>query len=447
MSEPDPDSNPALGRDWLCDAWEHELDDRLRDVLTRRATGETLADIGSRHGVTREAVRQLQIKAEKRLTLAQEWAAADLPDKICAATEDVLALPERQLASLVATTATTALRALVRKLGFVHPKIHSVGLAGWWTHDPARFDERILDLIALAPATQDEMLNAIHELGFPTDMAIEQLLAAPESPLVRHEIGWVRRQHVARDLALLWLRSEGEPRRVADIAATMQTSEHAAREAMRRDERFAQVRPEGTWALADWRTAGADNRYSSAVEAVVEVLSEQGPMTFDQLRAETQKRYPVSTWRVTQCLSNNAIGLTADGRYDLVERGASPIEDAEPTRPPTMELSGNLIGVFLSVDREVLRGSSIPVHRWLTWYLGLRTAPTERCFPFDAETGSVCVRRGTSNSTVSSLRVAVLALNLVDGCKIVLLLRLDPDGASIRHACGAGSCPAAGTLG
>lgn len=57
---------------------------------------------------------------------------------------------------------------------------------------------------------------------------------------------------------------------------------------MRRDPSFAQVRPEKTWALSDWPLPGTDSKYATAVDGVVEVLREHGPMTLDQLRTETR---------------------------------------------------------------------------------------------------------------------------------------------------------------
>ena len=147
---------------------------------------------------------------------------------------------------------------------------------------------------------------------------------------------------------------------------------------MRRDPRFAQRRPEGTWVLSEWKTNTIIRYYANAVDAVVEVLEELGPLTLDQLSSETIQRYPVSAWRITQCLSSNQIGLTQDGRYDLTERGAIPIEESEPRKPDNIAESGSVVGVRLPVTHDVMRGSGIGVNRWLTWRLGLRHAPSKR---------------------------------------------------------------------
>ena len=255
-------------------------------------------------------------------------------------------------------------------------------------------------------------------------------------------IGWIRRARAGRDLAYLWLREQGEPRAATDIAAITGTSEHAIRETMRRDDDFAQVRPEGTWALADWRLPGANNRYSSAVDVVVEVLQEQGALDLEQLRTETQRRYPVSSWRITQCLSSDLIGLTSSGLYDLVERGAIPIEDSEPKQPKSIQVRGNVVGIELNVDREMLRGSGIGVSRWLTWYLGLRTAPSTKYFAFVDQPGDLTVKRASSSSQLSSLRTIVQEMDLADGCKVAVVLNLQVASAAVRHTCSDGACPA-----
>lgn len=97
----------------------------------------------------------------------------------------------------------------------------------------------------------------------------------------------------------------------------------------------------------------------------------------------------------------------------------------------------------MTVDGDLLRGSGLAVHRWLAWYLGLRTAPSERHFPWENGSGEVIIRRRTSSASVSTLRTMVLSLGLIEGCKIALLIKLNPDSASLRHQCHPDTCPAA----
>ncbi|TWH01724.1 hypothetical protein L615_001600000160 [Nocardioides sp. J9] len=145
---------------------------------------------------------------------------------------------------------------------------------------------------------------------------------------------------------------------------------------------------------------------------------------------------------MNQCLSSNLIGLNPAGLYDLAERGAVPVEDTEPKQPPTIKTSGDVVGIELVVDREILRGSGIPVNRWLTWHLGLRTAPSTRYFTFPEGHGEVRVTRMTSNAQVSSLRAVAAKFGLVEGCKFALLLNTSTDTASVRHICPQDACRA-----
>jgi hypothetical protein len=253
--------------------------------------------------------------------------------------------------------------------------------------------------------------------------------------------GWVRASSEGRDATFLWLTDTAEARPIAEISESLGFGEHALREALRRDTRFTQLRPEGTWALTDWKTAKTTRNYDNAEQAVVEVLRDLGPLTLAQLTAETIKRYPVSTWRIAQCVSSSNVGRTPLGLYDLAERGALPIEESEPRRPDNVVESGNIIGLRLPVSYDLLRGSGLAVNRWLTWRLGLRQAPSSKRFTLVELDGEIVVRRTTSTSSISTLRSAVASLGLVEGCQVAVLLRLNSATADVRHACSPGNCP------
>lgn len=427
--------------DWLENAWQ-AMPDRWHTIVERRLAGETLDRIGEELDLTRERIRQLQRKVEVTLLDAQRRNVPNLPQQIAETLADHPGVPEDRLTALLPSRASTARQALFRQLGASRPRMWSGDLTEYWTRRPAALDTMLRKLVALAPMTDVETRQAILDIGLPAALPIDDLLRRPESKLTHHELGWIRTSRSGRDLAYLWLRNQGGPRPVADIAAVTGTTEHAIRENMRRDDDFAQVRPEGTWALADWRLPGANNRYSNAVDVVVDVLRDHGPLDYEQLRTEAQQRYPVSAWRITQCLSSDVIGLTTDGLYDLAERGATPIEDTEPKQPKTIQVHGDVLGVELNVDSDILRGSGIPVNRWLTWYLGLRTAPAARYFEIVGQPGTLTVKRSTSVSQLSSLRAVALDMELVEGCKMTILFYINKETASIRHTCQIDACPA-----
>lgn len=428
-------------RGWLDDAWA-ALPERSRDILRRRLAGETLDEIGLALNLTRERVRQVQKASEGALVRAMEKRAPQLLSALHTELGDSPAVADRHIATLVDAHSTTALGCLLKTLGVSHPRTWAGALSEFWTFRPNELRQQLGRMVELAPLTHEEADQAAAELGLPEDLDWRSVLAHSNSKLAAHDLGWIRPARLTRDVAYLWLKLEGEPRPADEIAVQAGCSEHAARENMRRDPAFSQVRPEGTWALSDWRVPGSENRYSSAVDALVEVLRDLGPLPVDQLRVETQRRYPVSDWRVNQCLSSNLIGLNAAGLYDLAERGAVPVEDTEPKQPSNIKTSGDVVGIELVVDREILRGSGIPVNRWLTWHLGLRTAPSTRYFALPEGHGEVRVTRMTSNAQVSSLRAVAAEFGLVEGCKFALLLNTSTDTASVRHICPQDACGA-----
>lgn len=432
-------ANPSAS-DWLDDAWS-SLEPRSREILERRAAGETLDSIGRTLHLTRERVRQLEGKAVGQLIEAQRIGAPTLADLLDSALNRRSAVDEAEVAVLIPSRSRAARSLVLASRGVKRPTLPSGPLYTHWTLEPKALDRQFRELVGLMPLGCDEVQEAVGHVGIPDTVRHEELLRT-DYRLLQTELGWVRIGRLTRDRAYLWLKQQGAPRPAREIADAAGASEHATRENMRRSSAFAQVRPEGTWALSDWRIDGANSLYASAEEVVIEVLKELGPLNSDQLRVECMRRYPVSAWRISQCLSSSAIGRNTMGLYDLVERGALPFEDAEPRQPRHIQARGEVVGVEVPVTRDVLRGSGIAVNRWLTWYLGLRTAPSTRYFKIDDGSGELSVKRGTSNAQLSSLRSAAISLNVAEGCKLVLLLRRDSNTATIRHTCMVDVCPA-----
>ena len=432
----DPITDPVIA------AWE-TLTPRDRTVLELRLSGTTLDQVGAAIGVTRERVRQIQLRGEEALLSSLDKYLPDLRAGLREFLADHAAVAEGGLFTALGVAPSVAMSAVLRALGVSRPRTWAGDLAGWWTLRPAATDVQLRDLAAQAPFADDELAPRAAEIGIPQGLPLRELLADERSPLTPGPAGgWIRHSRAGADAAYLWLKDQAEARPSAEIASAVGGNEHALREAMRRDPRFAQRRPEGTWVLSEWKSNTAIRHYANAVDAVVEVLQELGPLTLEQLTAEAIQRYPVSTWRITQCLSSNQIGFTQDGRYDLTERGAIPIEESEPRKPDNMAESGPVVAVRLPVTYDVMRGSGIGVNRWLTWRLGLRHAPSERYFELSDLTGTITVRRRTSTSAISSLRSAAVALGVAEGCQLIVVFRTENDTADVRHTCHAGSCPA-----
>ena len=120
-SEPDDE-------DWLDKTWE-SLPARSRTVLTRRLAGETLDNVALPLDLTRERVRQLQVKAEAAIVDAQKLHAPELPGQLAELVSDQMAVPDGILLALLPAKADTARSFLLRQLGVVHPRVWAAAAA------------------------------------------------------------------------------------------------------------------------------------------------------------------------------------------------------------------------------------------------------------------------------------------------------------------------------
>jgi len=423
-------------------AWK-SLDNRGRKVLQLRYSGNTLDAVGKTIGLTRERVRQLQKQAETQFADYLTAITPGLKVRLAVIAGDRCALTDDDLAEIGYATDGTARLVALHTLGLSTVKLDGIVVNGWWTPEPDVLRKQFNELIDQAPFLEEELSARAERLKLP--VTVEALLEQVDSRILFiRNLGWVRRSRKSRDAAYLWLTTQGEPRTGAEIAAALGMKELIIRETMRRDPGFAQIRPEGNWALSQWNLPSAAMSYMSATDVVVDILRDRGPISLQELFAEARRLYPVGSWRYSQTLSDSRIGLTSSGLYDLTERGAMAIAESEPPRPGNMAESdnGRIIAVKLTVNYELLRGSGINVNRWLTWSLGLRTAPTARRFELFDPPGEVAIRRNTGTSQISSLRAAVQEMGLVDGCVVILVLRPDGNTASLKHGCMAGLCPA-----
>ncbi|MEU5017601.1 sigma factor-like helix-turn-helix DNA-binding protein [Streptomyces angustmyceticus] len=423
----------------LASIWGHCLDDRQRDVLTKRHSGERLESIGKSHGITRERVRQVIGLAEQSLTAMADIVIAGWREEVLARLEGHGAVAEESLVDIFDDPEGVVRHALLRAADGIEECRTWAGRAhGIWATRSDALDGPLSEVIGRAPFRAAELRETACSLGIPRSVPLNSILSHPRSPLVSDVNGdWVRRRAKGRDSAYLWLAGEGEPRRADAISAAIGgKGERAIAESMRRDGRFRLLRPEGNWALSEWPLPQT-SQYGNALDAMIGTLREHGALSKDRLFALTARAYPVGTARLLQCLISDRIGATEDGCIDLVERGAVPMEEKEPRKPPHMVVSesGNIVGVRLTVDHEVLRGSGVIVHNWLTWYIGLRLAPTSRDFAVDGGLGMLTVRRNTGGAQLSSLRGHVVASRMNEGCQVIVLLRLDSGTASIVHVC------------
>ncbi|OEJ35806.1 hypothetical protein [Streptomyces subrutilus] len=425
--------------DWVSAAWSM-LDDRSRGMLALRDQGQVLESIGEAHGLTRERARQLIHAAEGHLVDLMDLARPAWREEVLAPFSAAVAVSDTELAEILPDADGVARRALLRRLDLKEPQTWAGRLRRVWTHYPEALDDSLRQLMTLAPFRAEELRDRAAALGIPACIPLEEIAVAPRGPLTRGLGGtWLRRSAKHRDAAYLWLADEGQPRRAEVVAPAIGAgSARALKEALRRDDRFRQIRPEGTWALSEW-PAAESSQHTNALDVMVAVLRRSGALTKQALFSLTAKEYPVSYSRLQQCLISDQLGMTADGSIDLAENGAIPMEEREPRRPKSIAADGDTIGIRLKIDANTLRGSGIVVHPWLTWRFGLRLAPMTRVFTLPNGSGELVARRMTSGAQISSLRPHVRSAGMHEGCEIAILFHLKTNTATIRHTCKPGA--------
>lgn len=399
----------------------------------------TLEVIGSALGVTRERVRQV----EKQGRALLEQIARETAPAMVASWEEVLATSVRSERDLFGPWEAAEVddraefqigRMILSGLGANPPATFKGHLQGWWTLDPDTLVNSLRGLVRHLPLEDDDMTQLIAQDPVASSAPTREILGLPGSPILYQGAvnAWTRRVGAKPDAAYLLLTRAGSPLDQRELAERIGMKAHALREALARDARFKQLRPGSRWALSEWLDIGG-SEYRTTLDAAVAVLSDLGPLPYPQFERRVIERYPVSTWAVKQCLGTDAIGRWPDGKIDLVERGATPVEDSEPPCPGNVDVQGDTLRIELPVDYDLLRGSGVAISTFVTWWLGLRLSPREMTFATD--TGrDLIVRRLKAGSSTSTLRSHAERLGADEGTHLVLLLDRAEATATIRAA-------------
>ncbi|WP_196054796.1 sigma factor-like helix-turn-helix DNA-binding protein [Nocardia aurantiaca] len=429
--------------DWLAAAWA-SVPERSRAVFIARYRGMTLQEIGDIHGFTREYARQILMRVAQHVCDRASEAVPDWRERL-RETNTGIAIRRDELARVIGARDHAAVKILAEAAGLRAPRTWAGELDGWWGSSPEALAAYLSKIVDNAPFTSEMLEAFVFDHQVPDGFPIETLLADTRSPLACGPDGtWLRRRVRSRDAAYLWLLGQGAPHRIERIAAEVgAVSARTLAESLRRDERFVLIRPEGNWALAEWPGLSG-TKYRGAVEVVVDLVTKFGPISKGELFSKAVQLYPVSQWRLQQCLAIDQLGETDGGQIDLVARGAKPIEVAEPRKPANMAMNddGTVYGVRLSVDFDMLRGSGVIVNTWLTWQLGLRRAPMSMTFETDDLPVPLVVRRNTSGAQITALRTFTSSQGMAVGCEVAVVLLTDTRVARLHHACAAGACAA-----
>jgi hypothetical protein len=411
------------------------------EVLAQRLS-HTLQSIADRRGVTRERVRQMEARANRRLNrvLAAE---PDFRDFLMSALADGTK-SEASIISLFVQGDGHELRRqriigriCLRHLGAVQARtFDGTLLQDFWCLDKSDLVNKLRQVVDIVPCNDTIVREWLASQRLDPYLDGAKQLTLKGSPVRYHPHlrAWVHRVGADRDAAWILLQRLCRPAEASEIAEQLGRSVHALEEAMRRDDRFRQLRPSGRWTIADWKVQ--ESKYIKTIDAVLEVLEEAGPMHLAQLARNVAARHPVSHSAVAQCLADASLGRWPDGRVDLASRGAPRLPTREPRKPSSVfvEEGGQVLAWRTVVNHDLVRGSGLGIPSYITWFLGLTSAPAELTFT-TPDGLPLTIRRRIQGSTVSSLRSAAARLDAEDGCVLILRLRPRTRRASISLAC------------
>lgn len=409
--------------------------------VLRSRLDQTLGQVGDQLGVSRERARQIESDArlilfrilDSESVVMQGWRAA----LDCPAVSEATLLEDRIDSASATNEQITMARVAFRALGAVRPRrFDRRVLDGFWTLHPERLNEALKRLALTAPCEDDELMGAFASSELDASLPFSVLLRDHGSPVSHHSGvgGWVRAVARDRDAAWLALRRRGSPLGAADLAKATKCPRHNLEESVRRDDRFVKLNPSGLWAIVEWNLP--ESEYATTMDAVIGVLTEMGPMPLAQLARNVTARYPVTLGAVNQCMVHEAIGRWPDGRIDLSARGAPHLQESEPRLPPEIfiEEAGEVLAIRKEVTPDLLRGSGLGLHRYISWALGMYRAPQERYF--DAPNGTkITVRRRVHGTSISSLRAWAADLGAQLGCTLIVRLNKSDETAAVYLGC------------
>lgn len=391
-------------------------DVRDRDIMDNRILGEdTLEQIGDRHEVTRERIRQLESQLKRRLTE---------PDETVHLVLDALTRRYGVLAPVAQLTAD------LPALGEEGPAEGHTMLAlldwlsddwevsgGWFRtlsfeEDLARALEDFADGygVVVLPRLADH-------LGVSAEILRDRL---SETHLLLDDHVLTRARSV-QDRAAAVLALEGEPLLLPEIAERLPgTHLRTLGNGLAADPRFTRIGRE-RWALTEWGM----EEYSSLADWLSRRVGEE-PVPLADLLAEAVGLGVAES--SVRAYASTAEFQTVDGLVSRVEDVQEV--DVDPDETPHLYRHGDDLRLLTTVTHDHLRGSGSGVPRGVAAALGV---PMLGKRTLHSPLGEQTVGMGRTGATVSTIRRFLEAAGIGEGERIWLLFNAD-GGFDVQRA-------------
>ncbi|PPF57224.1 hypothetical protein C5C55_07810 [Rathayibacter sp. AY1C2] len=399
-----------------------ELDDRQRVILLERHTAgrrATLDVLGERFGVTRERVRQLEVRLRAALPL---WLERDqaLAFRASAVRARIGALSHLDglsdvpgLLDEIDDDGTSALAVLdAVDDGFE-------GDGAWFAAPSlgaarAETAVRFADLVdPHGGATHAEVLASFAEWTSLSEKRVVEWMAM----LGHVRIGdvWTssRRRSIG-DLAVVLLSSEGEPRSVDWIEAAFEGEREvrSIRNALAADARLVRVGRDD-WALAEW----GGEAYTSIKDAIAaEVRRNDGAVALDALLEDLPERFSISA---------NSIRTYAGGWPFVVQAGVVRFAERRAVVRTKPGMTRNLyfldegrIAFRIDVTGEHLRGSGTMLSSGVALALGVAPGETRQ---WSGDGWGLTITWARTQPMMSTLRAGLATIDSAAGDSVRLV--------------------------
>ena len=421
--------------------WYRSLDKRLQVILSSRTLAlsgaRTLQDIASEFGVSRERIRQVEVRLIEdleRLSQTKEWESVlwriHSVQQVAGA-----AFPsgdERTEALLAADrpwshVESGIVRGVILRFAGPYRLAH-----GWLVSDVKKLE-----------GARGRLLKEARDAGsIEFDAAREVMTAVGLHPRLFR--AWLSHRSGMREMdgsVIEWPRSlrgrvlslmrlRGSPASPDELLADLgpEVNVRSLKSSLSSSEQFVRVGL-SKWGLRTWRLP----EYGGIAAAISEELSQNGPtLPIDELATRLS-----AAWGIAE---DSVISLCNAPRFVVEHRMVRLRRDDELFSVSTdlsqacgvFKPSDNAVSILIDVDHDLLRGSGRSVAEQVAGLLAFRPGQGKE---YEADSGAICLYwpdTSISGPAIGSLRVHAEELNAAVGDRLRITFHGDTQSADVR---------------